>query len=137
MGTAEAVSQPPNARRLAANAASVVVLAVEAIGSLMMWAPIPLIWFWVGARAYEATGSILVDGGVVLFGSLATIILAMAVLVRVDKLWINLRRRAGHDQSEGALTKVVVVSFTLGLALFQVWFIVVEKAYVLPFMPSK
>ena len=48
---AEAVSQPPNARRLAANAASVVVLAVEAIGSLMMWAPIPLVWFWVGARA--------------------------------------------------------------------------------------
>src|SRR5439155_9134854 len=62
----------PVSGRRAAKAASAGVLAVEAIGSLLMWAPIPLAWLWVGSRVYNATGSLAADGGVAILGFLAT-----------------------------------------------------------------
>ena len=54
-----------------------------------------------------------------------------------DVAWVALRRRAGHDQREGALTQVVVVSATIGIAGFLLWYYVLEQAYVIPFMPSR
>jgi hypothetical protein len=113
------------------------VLAVEAVGSLLLWAPIPLGWMWVGARVYEATGSLAADGGVVLLGFAATTIFALRTLLRLDMLWIGLRRRAGHDQAQGALTQVVVVSATFGILGFLVWFYLLSHAFILPFMPSQ
>jgi hypothetical protein len=121
----------------ASEAACAAVLMVEAIGSLLMWAPIPLAWIWVGARAYDATGSLVAGGGVALVGFAATVTVAMAALARLDRFWVALRRRAGHDQAEGALTQVVVVSATLGLLLFLVWYYVLTHAFVIPFMPSR
>jgi hypothetical protein len=115
----------------------VALLAVEVIGSLSMWAPIPIAWMWVGARVYDATGSLAADGGVALLGFLATATLAMTALTRVDTLWVALRRQSGHDQAQGALTQVVVVSATLGILLFLVWFYVLSDAFILPFMPSQ
>jgi hypothetical protein len=104
----------------------------------MMWAPIPLAWVWAGARLYDATESLVAAGGITLLGLLATTILAMKALARIDTVWIALRRRAGHDQAEGALTQIVVVSATLGLILFLVWYYLLSTAFVLPFMgPSQ
>ena len=122
--------------RLAANAACFAVLAAEVVGSLMMWAPIPIAWVWVGARVYDATGSFAAGGCVWFLGFLATLTLAAAALNRIDRLWVVLRRRAGHDQADGALTQVVVVSATLAIGLFLFWFYVIGQAFVIPFMPS-
>ncbi len=121
----------------ASETACAAVLVVEAIGALLMWAPIPLAWIWVGARAYDATGSLVAGGGVALLGFAATVTLAMAALARLDRVWVALRRRAGHDQDQGALTQVVVVSATLGLLLFLVWYYILTNAFVIPFMPSR
>jgi hypothetical protein len=110
---------------------------VEILGSLLMWAPAPLAWIWVGSQVYIATGSLVLDGGVVLLGFLGTWVLVMKALARVDGLWVALRRRAGHDQPQGALVQVVVVSATLGLMLFLLWYYVIGKAYVIPFMPLR
>jgi hypothetical protein len=112
-------------------------MAVEVISSLSMWSAIPIAWFWIGARVYDGTGSLAVGGGGALLGLLATIILAMAGLARLDALWVGLRQRAGHDQVEGALTRIVVVSFTLGIVMFFVWYYLLSTAFVLPFMPTQ
>jgi hypothetical protein len=120
-----------------ANAASAALLALEVIGTLLMWAPIPVAWMWIGARVYDATGSLMADLAVVLLGFLATVSLGMSALNRIDERWVALRRRAGHDQAEGALTRVVVVSATLGLLAFWVWFHIIEEAFVIPFMPTQ
>ena len=120
-----------------ANAASAGLLLLEVIGALLMWAPIPVAWMWVGARVYDATGSIMADLAVVLLGFLGTVSLGMSALNRIDELWVELRRRAGHDQAEGALTRVVVISATLGLLAFWVWFHIIEEAFVIPFMPTQ
>lgn len=122
---------------LTKNAASAAVVAVEVIGSLLMWAPIPIAWMWVGARVYDATGSLAADGGVALLGFMVTTTFAMATLNRIDRVWVTLRRRAGHSQVEGALTRVVVVSATLGIVLFLVWFYLLSNAFIMPFMPSQ
>jgi hypothetical protein len=58
-------------------------------------------------------------------------------LARVDSLWVQLRCRAGYRQREGALNRVVVVSATLGLAAFAVWYYLLSNAFVLPFMPRQ
>lgn len=122
-------------RPRAATAASAVVMAIEVIGSLLLWAPIPLAWMWIGARIFEATGSLSLVGAVVMLGFLGTTLLVMAGLNRLDGLWISLRRRAGHDQREGALNRVVVASATLGIAAFLFWYYVLTDAYIIPFMP--
>src|SRR4051794_25587447 len=127
-------AQPAPAVR-AASMACVAVLAVEVIGSLAMWAPIPLAWLWIGAQVVGLTGSILAGASLALLGFVATIVIVMKALARVDVLWVALRRRSGHDQRQGALTQVVVVSATLGLLLFLLWFYVLQQAFVLPFMP--
>ena len=124
----------PRGRR-AASAASLLLLVLEAIGTVLMWVPIPLAWFWIGARVYDVTGSIFADGVVVLGGFLATVILVMQVLARIDRAWVDLRRKAGHEQREGALNQVVVASATFGIIGFWVWFHIIEKGFVIPFMP--
>jgi hypothetical protein len=122
--------------RRRATAASAVVLVVEAVGTFLMWAPIPAVWFWVGARVFEATGSFTVDGLVVLAGLIGSIVLLLRGLTRIDGVWITLRREAGHDQRDGALNQVVVASATLSLTAFWVWFHIMEKAFIIPFMPQ-
>jgi hypothetical protein len=114
-----------------------VVLAAEALGTLLLWAPLPFAWIWVGGRVYAVTGSLFLDGAVALTGFAASALLAMRGLARLDRTWIALRRRAGYAQSDGALTQVVVVSATLGLAGFLVWYYVLSHAFILPFMPSQ
>src|SRR5436190_18464922 len=90
------------------SAACVAVLAAEAFGTLVLWAPLPFAWIWIGGRVYAVTGSLLADGSVALLGFAASAFLAMRGLARLDDVWITLRRRAGYSQSQGALTQVVV-----------------------------
>ena len=118
-------------------AACAAVLAAEAFGTLVLWAPLPFAWIWIGGRVYAVTGSLLADGSVALVGFAVSAFLAMRGLARLDELWIALRRRAGYAQSEGALTQVVVVSATLGIGAFPLWYYLFSNAFILPFMPSQ
>ncbi|TMK41426.1 MAG: hypothetical protein E6G56_04225 [Actinobacteria bacterium] len=107
------------------------------IGSLLMWAAIPLAWIWIAGRVYDGTDSLVAGGGVALLGLALTEALAAKALNRIDRVWVSLRRRAGHEQAQGALTRVVVVSATLGLLAFMVWYYVLSSAFIIPFMPSQ
>jgi small-conductance mechanosensitive channel len=119
-----------------AHAASAAVVALEVIGALLMWGPIPLAWLWIGGRIYAATGSLAADGFIGFAGFIATVLVVVAGLRRIDAVWIGLRRRAGHDQAEGALQEVVTISGAFGLVAFALWYYAFSHAYVLPFMPS-
>ena len=111
------------------------LLALELVGGVLMWSAIPLGWMWVGARVYEAPFSIAADLGVAMTGFITTTLLTMGLLNRADAVWVRLRRQAGREQKEGALTKVVVVSAGLGFAIFYGWFHFIEQAFVIRFMP--
>ena len=72
------------------------LLTVEALGTLLLWAPLPFAWIWAGGRVYALTGSLFLDGAVALLGFAASAWLAMHVLARLDEAWIARRRRAGY-----------------------------------------
>jgi len=112
------------------------LLVLEALGSLLMWAGIPLAWLWVGGHVYSATGSLGLDLGTAFLGFVLTLFLALWGLRRIDQQWIELRRRTGYEQKEGALPQVVTVSASLALVLFMCWYYLFSHAYVIPFMPS-
>jgi hypothetical protein len=116
--------------------ASGAVLALEAVGAVLMWAPIPLAWLWIGGRVYSATGSLAADGFVAFAGFVASVLALLWFLRRIDVLWIALRRRAGYEQEDGALSEVVAISGALGIVCFFAWYYLFSHAYVLPFMPS-
>jgi hypothetical protein len=124
------------APRFLGEAACAAVLAAETIGWLLVW-PMPFAWVWVGAQIYQGTGSVAAGGAVALAGFVASLKLAVMALTRIDGVWIALRRRAGHEQKQGALTQVVVVSATFGIILFLLWYYVIGQAYVIPFMPVR
>jgi hypothetical protein len=113
------------------------VLAAEAVGTLVLWAPLPFAWIWIGGRVYAVTGSLLADGLAALVGFAVSAFLGMRALALLDETWVTLRRRAGHAQRDGALTQVVVVSATLGIGAFLLWYYLLSNAFILPFMPSQ
>lgn len=119
-----------------ANAASAAVLTAEMIGSFLMWLP-GLAWLWIGGRVYVATNSLAADMAVAFLGFSVTTVLAMMALQRIDRVWVTLRCQAGHDQAEGALAQVMVISIAVGGLLFMIWFYFLEQAYLIPFMPSE
>ena len=116
------------------------ILVAEAVGSVVMWALIPLAWMWIGSQVYKATGSLAADGFVAFCGFAGSTWLAMVGLHRLDRRWIAMRVRDGHAQREGALSRVVIVSATLGLLAFLAWFYFLgglrEGHFVIPFMPT-
>lgn len=131
LGALAQTDQPT--RRRAVQVACVAVLAVEAVGSLLMWAAVPLAWLWVGGRVYTATGSLAADLGTAFLGLLATAVVLMRALVRLDRGWVALRRAAGQDQVDGVLTRIVIVSAALAILAFLIWYYVLTTAFVMPF----
>jgi hypothetical protein len=112
------------------------VLTLEVLGALMMWGPIPVAWVWVGARAYDATGSFVAGASAWFLGFAVTLWIVAGALARLDRIWIRLRQRAGDARADGVMTQVIVVTATFALAAFFLWFYVIGKAFVIPFMPS-
>ena len=116
------------------------LITAEAIGCALMWAAIPIAWMWIGARVYAATGSLMADLTIAFGGFLATTWLTMLTLGRIDRRWIELRQRNGHNQRDGALSRVVIVSSTFGLLAFAVWWYFLgglrHGHFVIPFLPT-
>ena len=136
ISTAVLTVQPAEAaaaRRTAGTAAWALAI-FEVFGAFIMWLPNPLLWIWIGAQAYEATERMIIGGCVALFGILGSTTLLLSMLTRLDQRWVALRRRAGHDQKEGALNRVVIVSATMGIVGFYIWNFM-SKAFIMPFMP--
>ena len=121
----------------AVEAACAGLVVAEVVGYLAIWVPIPMAWMWLGARVYDATLSIGLDLLVAFGGFFATTLVTMRGLTRIDALWVELRRRAGHDQKEGVLTRVVVVATTIAMIVFWIWFHILEDAFIIPFMPNR
>src|SRR5437763_3107519 len=69
--------------------------------NLLFWGPLPAAWLWVGAQVDYNTDS--VSGGIAVsfVGMMLTLIAALAVLKRLDHVWILVRRAAGYDQRKG------------------------------------
>jgi hypothetical protein len=102
------------------------VLLVEALVVLSAWGPQPVGWMWVGSQVDYATGSVFLGIVAAFLGLVGSLILTLAVATRLDHVWRLLRRAAGHDQRDGALGRIFVVTAIVAAAGFTVWFLLLE-----------
>jgi hypothetical protein len=113
-------------RQRADGALAAVVLVVEALLCLSLWGPQPAGWLWVGSQVDYLAGSRMLGIGVAFAGIVASLFVTLALCSRLDRVWRLLRRAAGHDQRDGALTRLFGASAVVALIVFAVWFLVIE-----------
>jgi hypothetical protein len=101
-----------------------VLLAMASV-CLLFWGPLPLAWLWVGSQVDYETGSTFFGMVVAFFGLLATLMLGLKLMRRLDLTWILVRRAAGYDQREGTIGKVFAITSAVGAILFFVWLLLI------------
>ena len=102
------------------------VLALEALVVLSVWGPQPVAWMWVGSQLDYLTGSVFLGIACAFFGLIGTLILTLMLATRLDGLWQLLRRAAGHDQRDGVLGRIFVVTAIVAAVGFTAWFLLLE-----------
>jgi hypothetical protein len=102
------------------------VLLIEALVVLSAWGPQPVGWMWIGSQIDYATGSVFLGIVAAFFGLVGTLILTLMLATRLDHVWRLLRRAAGHDQREGVLGPIFIVTAIVAAAGFSVWFLLLE-----------
>lgn len=113
-------------RRRADSLLAHALLAVELMLCLSLFGPQPLAWFWVGSQVDYQTGYVTAGIGTIMLGSLASLMLTMALAKRVDHAWKLVRRAAGHRQERGALERIFATSVAVAFVLFVIWFLFIE-----------
>lgn len=89
--------------------------------NLLFFGPIPAAGLWLGGQTQYQTGN-LGAGLVVSFGSIMVMLFGgLMVLKRIDRIWILIRRAAGHDQRSGILTPVFSTATVIAVVAFTVW----------------
>jgi hypothetical protein len=115
------------ARRRTADALlAAAVLVAETVVVLSAWGPQPVGWLWVGSQVEYRTGSLFGGITVAFFGLLASLMLTLAIASRLDHVWRLLRRAAGHDQRDGALGRIFMVTAIVAAIGFTVWLVLLE-----------
>jgi hypothetical protein len=108
-------------RRAADTLLGHLLLAVMVVLNLMFWGPIPAAALWVASQVQYVTDSVSLG---ILLGFcflLAALFLGLAVLKRLDRAWIVVRRAAGVDQRGGAVGRVFATTAVIGAVGFTVW----------------
>ena len=119
---------------VATGAVCAAVLVAEVVGIAAMCSAVPLAWLWIGGNVYTATSSLGLDLAVAFLGFVGSTVILLRTLARLDSTWVSLRRSQGHEQEEGALSRIVVYAVALALGVFILWYYLFSSAYVMPFM---
>jgi hypothetical protein len=113
-------------RRAADGALAGAVLVLEALVVLSAWGPQPVAWLWVGSQVDYHSGSVFLGITVAFFGLIASLIVTLALATRIDHLWRLLRRAAGHDQREGVLGRIFMITAIVAATAFTAWLVLLE-----------
>jgi len=113
-------------RRRADAALALAVLALEALLVLSAWIAQPVGWLWVGSQVDYRTGSVFLGITVAFLGLVGTLILTLVLATRLDHVWRLLRRAAGHDQRDGALGRIFMVTAIVAAIGFTFWLVVLQ-----------
>jgi hypothetical protein len=102
------------------------LLAAITVLSLLCWGPIPLACLWIGSQVDYLSGSISFGILIAFVGLLVLLFGALAILRRLDRAWILVRRAAGHDQRTGALGRIFAATAAICGLIFTFWFVVIN-----------
>jgi hypothetical protein len=98
-----------------------VILGAMVLVSLLFFGPIPVAWLWIASRVQYELDTVTVAIFVGFLGMLLTLLLGLRVLRRLDLTWILVRRAAGVDQRQGAMTRVFAYTAALAAIVFFAW----------------
>ncbi|HEX8084599.1 MAG TPA: hypothetical protein VF529_09945 [Solirubrobacteraceae bacterium] len=87
------------------------------------WGPIPMAWLWVAAQVDYHVDSISLAIFVAFLGMMLTLLAGLALMRRLDLIWILARRAAGHDQRKGMIGPVFAVAAIVGVTAFTIWLV--------------
>jgi hypothetical protein len=110
------------------------MLAIMFIGGLVLWVGVPLGALYVGSLVQAATDSL----GAAMVAMTVTVIASLVALLPFLG-WLNRRHmevrvaRGRQDLGSAALEGVMVVSATIALVGFLIWFFLFAGASPLPF----
>ena len=109
------------------------LLAIMFAGSVGLWVGVPVAWLWIGGRVQVATGSLGTAVAVMMAGALLNILLAVRALGWLSEQHARARARRGREELGAVpLEGVMVVSATIALVAFIVWFFVLAGAEPFP-----
>jgi len=109
------------------------MLAMMFAGALALWIGVPLLWLYIGSKVQESTQSVGAALGLMLLGSVATILLLVPILARMNEAYEHAREARGLDNyGQAPLEAVLVVSAVIAVALLVLYFLVVGGGAPLP-----
>src|SRR5919197_1061195 len=115
----------PVRRRVDAVVAAL-ILVVETLVCATLWGPQPAGWLWVGAQIDHSTGNVVVGIAAAFAGMILTMMMTLAIAMRLDHAWKLVRRASGYEQQRGALERIFVASMALAGIGFVIWFLVIK-----------
>ena len=122
----ERPEQPQGVRRRLDSVLAGAILVVETILCTTLWGPQPAAWLWVGSRIFHETDSIGLAIVTAFAGMLVTILGTLSIAMRLDRAWKIVRRASGHEQKDGMLERIFVISMAVAGIGFAIWFLVIQ-----------
>jgi hypothetical protein len=114
-------------------AGAILVLLIMVVGSLVLWIGAPLLWLWLGSQIEGATASVGAAIGAAFIGAVLTIVLVAAILSKLSNFYrANRVSRGLDDPGHFVLEVVLVVSASVALFAFVIWFFFLAGAEPLP-----
>lgn len=114
------------ARRSADRGVAFGLLALETLLCLSLFGPQPYFWFWFGSQVQYWTDSVSAGIATIMAGTLASLLITVALAKRVDDAWKLVRRAAGYQQERGALEVIFAISVGIAVVVFSFWFFIVQ-----------
>ncbi|HWC86252.1 MAG TPA: hypothetical protein VG388_06925 [Solirubrobacteraceae bacterium] len=109
------------------------VLLIMFIGSLGLWIGTPLGMLWVGSKIQGATSSLGAAVGVMSIGVVCVILVLAYVLGRLSNGYRAIcRARGRRDPGHFVLEGVLVVSASVAVVGFAIWFLLFAGAKPVP-----
>lgn len=104
---------------------AVMLLLAMVVGSVVLWAGVPLGWLWVASQIQGSTKSMGASLGVALLGAAVSIFILALTLGRLNHRYLQLAEARGID-TRGTSILEYVLALTAGLALtaFVLWFVI-------------
>ena len=98
------------------------MLALMFVGALALWVGVPLAWLYIGSMVQDATDSVGAAIGLMLVGSVASILLLVPVLGRMNNAYEHAREARGLDSfGQAPLEAMLVISATVAAILLVVY----------------
>jgi uncharacterized membrane protein YbhN (UPF0104 family) len=123
---------------LRAGSSAALFLMLMFLGGLGLWVGMPLLWLWIGGRVQGATHSLGAAIAVIMIGFVVSVLAFVPVLGWLSRRHAEAREARGReDLGRATLEGVMVVSATIAVVLFAIWFFFFSGAEPIPLsLPS-